>query len=414
MGLAAKANPAPPVPVSTVDLVYFNAGGGHRSSALALQHALLDQDGRHWQVRLVNLFEVLDPRGRFKRATGSLPEDFYNRRLARGWTLGMKQELRVLQAMIRLGHGALVRRLQAHWRRGAPDLVVSLIPNFNRALCASLTAACPGVPYVTLLTDLADTPPRFWIERDQPQHFICGTPRAVAQARALGHAEARIHATSGMVLRPEFYAQPPVNRDLELRRRGLDPQRPVGLVLFGGHGSRAMLGIARRLSATTQLILVCGHNAALASALQALPEASPRLVLGFSTELAFYMRLADFCIGKPGPGSVSECVQLGLPVIVVDNAWTMPQERYNAEWIRSNGLGIVTGSFRGIGSAVHQLLSDLPRFRANVARQHNRALFEVPALLERILLASPVVAHTAATQVHGPGGGRVAFSGRGG
>ena len=74
----------PPLPVSTVDLVYFNAGGGHRSSALALQHALRTQRGRTWQVRLVNLFEVLDPEGRFQRATGSLPEDFYNRRLARG------------------------------------------------------------------------------------------------------------------------------------------------------------------------------------------------------------------------------------------------------------------------------------------------------------------------------------------
>lgn len=386
--------------MSTVDLVYFNAGGGHRSSALALQHALRTQRGRTWQVRLVNLFEVLDPEGRFQRATGSLPEDFYNRRLARGWTLGMKHELRLLQAVIRLAHGALVRRLAAHWRRGAPDLVVSLIPNFNRSLYTSLAATCPGVPYVTLLTDLADAPPRFWIEREQLQHFICGTPRAVAQARAQGHATERIHATSGMLLRPEFYALQPVDRAVELRRCGLDPQRPVGLVLFGGHGSRAMLGIARRLAATTQLILVCGHNRALASALRALPEAMPRLVLGFSNELPHYMQLADFCIGKPGPGSVSECVQLGLPVIVVDNAWTMPQERYNAEWIRENGLGIVMGRVRGIDRAVKCLLDDLPRFQANVGRLHNRALFEVPELLEGILLESPAI--TPATAAENP------------
>ena len=46
------------------------------------------------------------------------------------------------------------------------------------------------------------------------------------------------------------------------------------------------------------------------------------------------MQLADFFIGKPGPGSISEAVQQGLPVIVVDNAWTMPQERYNARQAR--------------------------------------------------------------------------------
>ena len=64
------------------------------------------------------------------------------------------------------------------------DMVVSLIPNFNRALCESLASTLPGVPYVTLLTDLADHPPNFWIEKDQAQHFICGSTRAVQQARA--------------------------------------------------------------------------------------------------------------------------------------------------------------------------------------------------------------------------------------
>ena len=47
----------------------------------------------------------------------------------------------------------LVRRLRAHWAATQPDLVVSLIPNFNRALFDSLAQERPGVPYVTVLTD---------------------------------------------------------------------------------------------------------------------------------------------------------------------------------------------------------------------------------------------------------------------
>ena len=169
----------------TIDLIYFNAGGGHRASALALEGALRRQ-APSWQVRLVNLFEVLDPQDKFRAITGSGPEDWYNKRLARGWTLGMTQELKLLQAAIRLGHPLLVRQLQQHWLHTEPDLVVSLVPNFNRALYRSVASTLPGVPYVTLLTDLADLPPNFWIEADQPQHFICGTPRAAEQARQLG------------------------------------------------------------------------------------------------------------------------------------------------------------------------------------------------------------------------------------
>jgi UDP-N-acetylglucosamine:LPS N-acetylglucosamine transferase len=378
--------------MTTVDLIYFNAGGGHRASALALQSVLREQ-GRPWDVRLVNLFEVLDPSGRFKRLTGKAPEDWYNQRLARGWTLGMAHELKILQGLIRLAHPTLVRKLRRHWQRTRPDLVVSLIPNFNRALYDSLTAALPGVPYVTVLTDLADLPPHFWIERDQPQHFICGTPRAVQQAHALGHNEDHVHTTSGMILRPEFYRPATLDQAEEQRRLGLDPQRPTGLVLFGGHGSRAMLGIAERLS-DTQLILVCGHNQALAERLRAQPSTARHVVVGFSSDIPAWMRLADFLIGKPGPGSVSEAVQMGLPVIVVNNAWTMPQERYNADWIREQRLGIVLGSFRGVDSAVAQLLDGLDGFRARVGRIQNRALFEIPDILARVLAENTPITFT--------------------
>jgi len=104
-----------------IDLIYFNAGGGHRTAAEALSE-VLQAEGSHWQVRLVNLFELLDPQGLFRRLTGMPPEDLYNRRLARGWTFGMAQELKLLQAAIRLAQPQLVQRLRQHWRHSAPEL----------------------------------------------------------------------------------------------------------------------------------------------------------------------------------------------------------------------------------------------------------------------------------------------------
>lgn len=147
-----------------IDLIYFNAGGGHRASARALE-AVLKNSHPHWNVRLVNLFEVLDSRQVYKRVTGVAPEEFYNRQLAKGWTMAMTPELRILQAFIRLTHQVMVKRLQEHWIETEPDMVVSLVPNFNRAMYESLVSSLPGVPYVTILTDLADNAPHFWIEK---------------------------------------------------------------------------------------------------------------------------------------------------------------------------------------------------------------------------------------------------------
>jgi UDP-N-acetylglucosamine:LPS N-acetylglucosamine transferase len=377
-------SPSPRLPAQrTVDLVYFDAGGGHRASALALE-AAIQREGLPWTVRLVNLRAVLDPKDSFRKLTGMDPEDVYNRRLARGWTLGLTHELKVLQAVIRWAKPKLLRPLQQHWLATEPDMVVSLIPNFNRALYESVASALPGVPYVTVLTDLADHPPHFWIEKGQDQHFVCGSERAVQQARQAGYADDRIHATSGMMIRSAFYETQSIDQAAERDRLGLDPKRPTGLVLFGGQGSKAMLGIAKRLP-DTQLILACGHNEALAKALRAQPARAPRLVLGFTPDVARYMQLADFFIGKPGPGSVSEAVHLHLPVIVVCNSWTLPQERYNAEWVREQGVGLVCSSYAKVPGAVDELVRDLERYRAATCKVRNRAVFELPGILQGIL-----------------------------
>jgi hypothetical protein len=78
-------------------------------------------------------------------------------------------------------------------------------------------------------------------------------------------------------------------------------------------------------------------------------------------------------------------VQQGLPVIVVRNAWTMPQERYNAQWIRDNGLGLVLPSFKGVDAAAAALVAGLDGYREALARIDNRAVLEVPQILARIL-----------------------------
>ena len=366
-------------------IVYFDAGGGHRAAADALCSVLNAQGG--WDISRVNLQEVLDTIDPFLKITGVRLADVYNRMITRGLTLGAPQMLVGLHGLIRLRQGPMLETLAAFWRSLAPDMVVSLVPNFNRVLALALRAAAPETPFVTILTDIADYPPHFWIERES-QYVICGSERALRQAAAFGHRE-RAFLTSGMILSPRFYQPLDLDRDRERERLGLEATRPTGLVLFGGQGSRRMLTIARQLeqcSRPMQFIYICGHNARLKADLEAQPSRHPRLVLGFTPEVAYYMALSDFMIGKPGPASVSEAVHRHLPVIVECNAWTLPQERYNAQWVEERGVGIVLKSFSGVAAAVDSMAepATLARYRRNTESQENRAVFEVPDLLERI------------------------------
>ncbi len=367
--------------IKKLDFIYFNAGGGHRAAANALK-TVIQQQEKSWEIRLVNLQDILKPLDVFRKYTGINMEDVYNLLLKKGWTLGSPQLIVAMHGLIRLYHRGQVRMLKQFWSQGEPDLVVSLIPNFNRALRQSL----PNTPLVTILTDLADYPPHFWIEQ-QRQYLICGTSKAVEQAKALDHSAEGIFQTSGMILRPTFYETVTADRREERKKLGLNPDLATGLVLFGGEGSNVMLDIARRVTARAQFIFICGRNQKLAEQIRRLPTQFPKYVEGFTSEIPYYMHISDFFIGKPGPGSISEALAMQLPIIVERNAWTLPQERYNTEWIREKQVGIVLKNFRGIDAGLKELLepANYARFRANAAAIKNRAVFEIPEILDSIM-----------------------------
>src|ERR1700722_9412926 len=120
--------------------MFFDAGGGHRAAANALK-AVIEGQGRPWDIRLVNLQEILDPLDIFRKYTGVRMQDVYNLMLKKGYTLGSKQMLPLMHGLVRLYHRKQVALLTKFWRRSMPELVVSLIPNFNRALFDSIRNA---------------------------------------------------------------------------------------------------------------------------------------------------------------------------------------------------------------------------------------------------------------------------------
>ena len=372
-----------------VHVVFHDGGGGHRNAAGALQ-TVIAQQRRDWQVELIQFQDLTDRLDVLRRLTGIRIQQQYNIMLQNGWTLGSAYLLRVLQVTIRLFHRPLVNLLEKFWREKPADLLISVIPHFNRQICESWTKVYPGRPFVTIITDLADFPPRFWIEPIKDKNVIAGTEKAAEQARAMGHDDAHIFLTSGMILRPDFYLED--NSDpLELRKgMGLRPDLPTAVVLFGGHGSKVMYSITERLNAAglpLQLILICGRNEELAAKLRAHQWKMPIHVVGFTKEVHRLMRAADFLIGKPGPGSIAEAMVRKLPVLIECNVWTLPQERYNAEWVTEKGVGIVLKSFEDVTEGVKRMLDPaaLAAFRRNVAAQENRAVFEIPEILAKLL-----------------------------
>ncbi|MDJ0714702.1 MAG: hypothetical protein QNJ54_10850 [Prochloraceae cyanobacterium] len=362
-------------------LMITDAGGGHRSSANALQE-VIEQRQLPWEVHIVNFYKDI--------VGAKWIEDYYNNFiLKQGWTrIYWPLTVPLFRQKIQWSRSAWLARLKNYWNHQKPDLVVSLMPFVNKQLCESLQRALPAIPFLTVEGDFVDSYPGYWIDHKK-QFLICHTEKAVEEALSLGIQEDRIFRNSGRIIHPRFYKPITVDRRLERKYLGLDTDLPTGLVSFGSRGSKVMLDIAKCLeqsSLNLQLIFICGCNEKLASTLRFTKARFPKFVETFTTEIPYYMHLSDFLIGKPGL-STREATVMNLPVVTECNSSTMLQELSNVKWIEKNNLGIVVRNFREIDRAIAKLIEpkNLVRYQENAAAINNQGVFEVVDILGKIL-----------------------------
>jgi len=373
-------------------LFTIDAGGGHRAAARALVAATEERDAP-FRFRVESFQAILAPLDVLKRLFGFSLEDAYNAILRRHWNVLMVPLLRLMHVAIRLRRPALVRAL-VDWLRSQPRsaAVVSVIPNFNGVIRDALREAWPGVPLVVVLTDFADFPPRFWIEPGIDR-VVVGTDEAREQARRLGVGDEAITRVSGMVLHPSFYRRGgPGARGKTREEMGLGPGDLVVTLLFGGKGSPEMEPLAQRLlddvpGAT--VVAICGDNPGLFERLAPLEARHPGRLrrLGFTDRVAELMAGSDVLVTKPGPGSLAEAFQQRVPVVVVRNAHTIPQERFNTDFVARHRLGRVVGHWSEIPGAVASLVrspGELQAIRERIASlPPNEAIWEVLEVVRR-------------------------------
>jgi 1,2-diacylglycerol 3-beta-galactosyltransferase len=367
-------------------LFTIDAGGGHRAAARALC-AAAEETGAPLRLRVESFQQTLLPLDVLKRATGVSIEDAYNWILRQRWSATMVPLLRVMHAAIRVRRPAIVRTLAAWLRRQPrPAAVVSVMPNFNGVMRDAIREAIAGTPLVVVLTDFADFPPRFWIEPGLDR-VVVGTDEAKEQALAIGIPPERVSRVSGMVMHPRFYrAGGPSVRGRVRAELGLGEADFAATLLFGGKGSPEMAPLSEGLLAADpafRVIAICGENPRLYARLATLEaRAAGRLVrLGFTDRVAELLAASDLLVTKPGPGSLSEAFHQRVPVVVTRNVHTIPQERFNTDFVRDRGLGLVVSRTRDVPAAALGLSRDAEA-RAAIrerlaALSENRAVYEV-------------------------------------
>ena len=334
--------------------LFSDTGGGHRSAAEAIVEALEERFPGAFACELVDVFREYAP-----RPLDRMPDLYPSMtRVPAAWGVGY----RVSNGRRRVR--ALERTLWPYVRRAArrlvaerhPDLYVSVHPLLNHPVLRALGSERP--PFMTVVTDLV-TAHSFWYA---PGVDECLVPTEAARERALqtGLEADRVHVVGLPVSRA--YCGPDVDPAEARRKLGWPLEVPMVLLVGGGEGMGPLFPTARALArsgASLGLAVVAGRNQALREHLEAVAWEVPTHIYGFERRLPLMMQAASILVTKAGPGTMTEAMNAGLPMVLYSR---LPgQEEGNVTFAETQGVGIWAPGPRRTVEAVAGLLSDEAR-----------------------------------------------------
>lgn len=228
---------------------------------------------------------------------------------------------------------------------------------------------------------------RMWVIPHMTGYFAASEEIGF-RMRAVGMADASVHVV-GIPIMPVF-AQAP-DRATCARELGMDPQRRTLLLMGGGAGVGNLEQVATHLlaqDADFQLIVLAGKNQAALAALQKLAAAHPSRLFpqGYTNKVERLMACADLVITKPGGLTTSECLAIGVPMIV--HSPIPGQEERNADYLLEQGAALKAVDTVGLEYRVAELLASPSRLAQ--LRERARALARPHAARDvlRIVLAA--------------------------
>jgi 1,2-diacylglycerol 3-beta-galactosyltransferase len=312
--------------------LFSDTGGGHRSAVEAIIEALHLEFDNQVACEMVDVFDYAP------RPLNRVPELYPKMvKIPQAWGLGYHLSDGHRRArLITAGAWPYVRRaIKVLVANHPSDLIVSAHPLANAPTLRALGKSRP--PFITVVTDLV-TGHALWFHRLTD---LCIVPTEAARQRGLiyGMRPEQMQVI-GLPVADKF-CQPPGDREALRDRLGWPQNLPVILLVGGGEGmgplEKTAMAIAEaRLPAA--LVVIAGRNQALKARLEARDWPLPVFIYGFVHEMPDFMRAADILVTKAGPGTISEAVNAGLPMVLYSR---LPgQEDGNVTYVISEGVGL--------------------------------------------------------------------------
>jgi 1,2-diacylglycerol 3-beta-galactosyltransferase len=331
--------------------LFSDTGGGHRSAAEAIIEALELEFPASFDIQLIDVFKQYAPPP-LNLAPAAYPGMV---RVPQMWGFGYRvtDSHRRARALTGAAWPYVRRAARRFAREQHPDLLVSVHPVMVTPILKGYGSDRP--PFFTVVTDLVTTH-ALWYDRRVDQ-YVVPTEEARQRALACGVSEARLRVV-GLPVAQRFCQ--PVGDRAQLRAQlGWPADRPVVLLMGGGEGMGPLFDVATAIGmpgGAFALAAVCGRNRHLREQLEAQDWPVPVRIYGFEQRIPQMMQAADLLVTKAGPGTITEAINAGLPMVLYGR---LPgQEDGNVSYVVGQGAGTWAPGASRTAASVHAWLGD--------------------------------------------------------
>jgi len=315
--------------------LFSDTGGGHRSAAEAIIGALEHGFPGQFNSEMVDIFHDYAP-----PILDRIP-DIYPPLTRKPKLLGQIYRLsdgpRRIRWILNLVYPYIRTSLNRLLDEHPADVFISVHPLINYPLGRALQRTGLKTPWVTVVTDLVTVHTTWFCPRTNLIVLPTEEARRVGVHWDISPERLRV---VGLPVAEEFNQR---NGDaFEIRTRlGWPLDDPVILLMGGGEGIGQLESMAAAIDQArlpVTLVIVAGRNAPLKRRLEARSWQIPTRVYGFVKEMPDFMHAATILLTKAGPGTISEAMTSGLPVILYSRL-DGPEDG-NVRYIVEHGAGI--------------------------------------------------------------------------
>jgi processive 1,2-diacylglycerol beta-glucosyltransferase len=345
--------------LTKINIIYTDAGAGHRRAAEALYKAA-EEIFSEAEISLFNVLDYTTPV--FKKSYPAIYLFMINRC---PWLFGLGYYLtdirvvdRIVRYFRRITNSIHCKEFEKYILTEKPDLIITTHWLANEIITSLKKSGKFKSFLATCITDYY--PHAFW-RNSGVDLYIAPNEDLIPRLVKLGVSREKAH-TIGLPISPEFTCR---HDKKEIRKQlGMDAGLFSLLITSGGFGVgpiKELVAEIEKIDHPLQVLVVCGNNSLLYEELTAYTKKSRHTIriFGFVNNMDELMEASDILISKSGGLTSTEAMAKDLPLIIL---YPIPgQEFSNSEFLVKHGAGLRVKSAKQARGALEGLLAEPER-----------------------------------------------------